>query len=129
MFCESFVGNLVETCINNHEKTMKLESLYPQIIQEMVQDYVRQMRNINKFVEKSLENIWCPPLDITVNIKPPSLLNSLVQRWPSVHSIVYRWNNQVTTGNGQKVPHDLLYNSGCFIFSTTQLSMHPLTLK
>ena len=36
---------------------MKLESLYPQIMQEMVQDYVRQMRNFDKFVEKSLENI------------------------------------------------------------------------
>lgn len=47
----------METCISNHEKTMKLESLYPQIMQEMVQDYVRQMRNFDKFVEKSLENI------------------------------------------------------------------------
>ncbi len=36
---------------------MKLESLYPEILQEMVQDYVRQMRNIDKFVEKSLEDI------------------------------------------------------------------------
>jgi hypothetical protein len=57
MFCENFVKNLVQTCVSNHEKTMKLESLYPQIFQEMVQDYVRQMRNFDTFVEKSLEDI------------------------------------------------------------------------
>jgi hypothetical protein len=57
VFSENFVKNLVETCISNHEKTMKLESLYPQIIQEMVQHYVRQMRNFDNFVEKSLEDV------------------------------------------------------------------------
>ena len=57
VFSENFVKNLVETCISNHEKTIKLESLYPQIIQEMVQQYVKQMSNFENFVEKSLEDI------------------------------------------------------------------------
>ncbi|XP_028397143.1 leucine-rich repeat-containing protein 49-like isoform X2 [Dendronephthya gigantea] len=57
VFCENFVKNLVETCVSNHEKTMKLESLYPQILQEMVQEYLKEMKNFDKFVEKSLEKV------------------------------------------------------------------------
>ena len=57
VFCGNFVKNLVETCVSSHEKTTKLESLYPQILQEMVQEYLKEMKNFDKFVEKSLEKV------------------------------------------------------------------------
>ena len=48
---------LLQSCILNHRKSKRLETLWPRILAEMVQGYVRDMTNFDNFIENSLENV------------------------------------------------------------------------
>lgn len=56
-FSENYVKGLLQSCILNHRKSKRLETLWPRILAEMVQGYVRDMTNFDNFIENSLENV------------------------------------------------------------------------
>ncbi|XP_046846864.1 leucine-rich repeat-containing protein 49-like [Xenia sp. Carnegie-2017] len=56
-FSHNFVDSLVDKCTSNHEKTKKVESIYPRLFQQHVLHCIDEMKDLDKFVEKSLQDI------------------------------------------------------------------------